>query len=502
VKVDQRIEVTNSDLTGPDGAIIACEALQLRVVDNVPAVSGPGPTPQIRVWPDRLRPWPADGLTLTPGQVTALWLTVHIPAAARPGVYGGYFEFTSDSGDSQRLPLSLRVYDLTLPALCDRELRVDIWPNWHALAQICQVDEWSEAWWELVEVYLRDLADHGNQVVQVGRSFFDWRQTADGQWEFGFERFDRYVKLCATVGIEGLIEYLVIFDAHGDTQLHYTDAQGQLQSLTANPGDEAYDELWVAFASALARHCRAQGWLPRLYICPTDEPADRPGVPTLQRVQRCRELLQQADTGHRTTAALNSRETACTLAPVLDRLLFQWHKDAYDPALTGELRQQGKLVEGYISDRPQRPNSFITSEAIEQRILGWQCFHEGIQGLMRWSYINWPDDLGEKPAGTDGLPPGDLYLVYPGAQGPWASTRWERLRDGFEDAEILRLANQIIRRSGQRGSAARETFDAAVARVTGPPGQLTSYTWDPETLLQARRQILTAVENLREAPVR
>lgn len=485
-------------LTGPEGAEIPREALSLRVVDNVPAVGPTDPLKRERRWPDVLRPLPETGLTLLPGETQALWLTVRVPAVARPGVYVGHLEFRSDSGASQTLPLSLRVYDLTLPPPTAWEFRVDIWQSWRHLATAYQVEEWSEEWWALVEVYLRDLADHGNSVVQVGRGYFDWRQTADGQWTFGFDRFDRYVKLCASVGIEGLIEYLVMFDGRGDTELYYTDAAGKLQTLKANPGDEAFDSLWLAFATALARHCRAQGWLQRLYICPTDEPQDSYGPPTLRRFQRCCALLRQADAGHRTTAALDSLDAARALAPVLDRLVFKWREDVYDPAFARELRQQGKLVEAYICCHPQRPNSFITSEAIEQRVLGWQCHREGLQGLLRWSYVNWPENVWNQPAGDGTFPPGDLFLVYPGEQGPLASTRWERLRDAFEDVEMLRLADKAISRAGETGgAAARKTYETALQQVAGPPGKLTAYTWDPEVLLQARRQILTAVEGLR-----
>ena len=40
---------------------------------------------------------------------------------------------------------------------------------------------------------------------------------------------------------------------------------------------------------------------------------------------------------------------------------------------------------------------------------------------------------------TNSLPAGDTHVVYPGADGPWSSLRLEAQREGFEDAELLRL---------------------------------------------------------------
>lgn len=488
---------TASALAGADGAAIAADKLQLRLVDYVPAAGHLDPAKKLRRWPDVLRGLPADGVALVDKENRALWLTLSVPTGAKPGSYSG--EITFSAGDAPlTVPVQLTVHDLLLPDPSRWDFRVDFWQNFGCLANQYQVPQWSEEWWALVTVFLQDLAAHGESVVQVGRSHFDWTLDSKGEWRFGFDRFDRYVELCGRLGIDGLIEYLQMFDGRGDSWLHYTDALGKQQRVKANPGDPLFDQVWTAFARAFAEHCRQKGWLQRLYICPTDEPQDVYGAPTLERFKRCCALLKQADPAHRTTAALDSLKSAQDLSTCLDRFVFKLREDVYSRAFATELRERGKLVETYICCHPDRPNSFITSEAIEQRAIGWISWQEQFQGLLRWSYVNWPADAWNKPEGDGKYGPGDLFIVYPGDQKPLASTRWERMREGFQDWEMLQAAQRKIVKSpdGAAKDAAQKAYDEAIKTVAGPPGKLTEYTRQPETLLEARRGLLEALDVL------
>lgn len=470
---------------------------QLRLVDYVPAVGHMDPEKTVRRWPDVLRDLPDEGFTVPPGETRVLWLTVDVPAQTEPGQYELTVSITGEDGAKADLPLLLNVHQPLLSQPTERPLRVDFWQSFGSLARTYKVEMWSDEWWGIVRTFLLDLAAHGENVVQVGRGHFDWQKTDRGEWRFGFERFDRYVELCESVGIDGLIEYLQMFDGRAETKLSYADANGKTQTVTANPGDAAFDEVWLAFARALADHCKEKGWLNRLYICPTDEPQDVYGQPTLDRFRHCRKLLRDANAGLRSTAALDSLESARLLQGDIDRFVFKLREDVYDPKLAQELREQGKLVEAYVCCHPDRPNSFITSEAIEQRAIGWILWQEQFQGLLRWSYVNWPPDVWNKPEGDGTYAPGDLFIVYPGDKAPLASTRWERMRDGFEDYEMLRTVQRMIQKSrSPRKDAAQADYDAVVADIAGPKGKLTEYTRDPQRFLAERRRLLKAADDL------
>ena len=60
--------------------------------------------------------------------------------------------------------------------------------------------------------------------------------------------------------------------------------------------------------------------------------------------------------------------------------------------------------------------------------------------MLRWSYNSWT----EKPFDDSRfklLPAGDTYIVYPGGR---SSVRFERLREGIQDFEKIRILNREL----------------------------------------------------------
>jgi hypothetical protein len=238
-----------------------------------------------------------------------------------------------------------------------------------------------------------------------------------------------------------------------------------------------------------------------VFICPADEPRDTPDVPVLDRFARCAELVHAADPQLKVTVALDSLESARKLAPQIDRMVLKLRDDVYDRELAAEKRAAGGRVEAYICCHPDRPNTFITSPNIDSRVIGWLIFREKLQGLLRWSYERWPPDPRGQPEGDGRYPAGDLFIVYPGPDGPYPSPRWEILRDGIEDYECLRSLQDAIAlaeadgRTAQAGRG-RSALEAALERVVGEGPGLTEYTDDPAELLAARSQVLAALDEL------
>ena len=69
--------------------------------------------------------------------------------------------------------------------------------------------------------------------------------------------------------------------------------------------------------------------------------------------------------------------------------------------------------------------------------------------------------MGRPDYNYPGWPAGDTFLVYPGEDGPVSSIRWEMLKEGVEDFEVLRMASEAVERwrevdPGAAQEAARE----------------------------------------------
>jgi len=75
--------------------------------------------------------------------------------------------------------------------------------------------------------------------------------------------------------------------------------------------------------------------------------------------------------------------------------------------------------------------------------LHWINFRYGVTGYLHWGYNYWGkhDPYRELAIPWDGglqyLPAGDAWIVYPGKEGPLDSIRFEAMRDGINDYELL-----------------------------------------------------------------
>ena len=499
----QRLHYELTDLHGPGEAVIAARHVSLRVADTVPVTNPDMPHAPPRLLFDPLLPFPQDGFVLSPGANSLLWLTVFAPAATPAGRYEGSLVLSADNGDAVTIALKVLVYDVNLALRVVERPEVGFWQSFGHIAAAYDLPLWSEQWWVLVEAFLTDMADLGQTVVQVGRGYFDWRRGPDGRWSFDFTRFDRYVELCTRLGITGPIEYVQMFDARGDTLVHYTDSTGRRWEQIANPGDALFDDAWSAFAAALARHCREKDWLERLYICTDDEASDSYGPPTLERFRHCVILLRRADAAHRTVAAVECPKAFSALVDDIDRPIIRLGSPIHETQALRTLRDRGGRVEAHIGARPPRPNTFITSGSVEPRVLGWIVWREQLAGLHRWSYVNWPPDVFTDPAGGSAAPPGDRFLVYPGDDGPLASVRRERLRDGLGDYRLLQMTDYYMQRArtAQQRETLRTALEQAIALVRGEDdGAPTAFDPSPEALLTARRLLLEALQAAAPAP--
>ena len=114
---------------------------------------------------------------------------------------------------------------------------------------------------------------------------------------------------------------------------------------------------------------------------------------------------------------------------------------------------------------PPFPNHYIDTAAVDQRIIFWICYKYSIKGYLNWSSNYWTGFDRRKnlhvikngtidyPAwqssimGNLGTFNGDGYLCYPNPRSPYAepysSLRLENMRDGLQDYEYLKMANEI-----------------------------------------------------------
>jgi hypothetical protein len=143
------------------------------------------------------------------------------------------------------------------------------------------------------------------------------------------------------------------------------------------------------------------------------------------------------------------------------------HTDRFPRALLDERRAAGRKTTFYVCTSPPIPNTFTFSPPAESEWLPLFAAANGFDGFLRWAFHSWV----ENPlVATDftSWPSGDCFLVYPGDR---SSIRFERLRDGIESFEKIRLLREHAMTAKLPAlDAALANLDAALAGFTWPRG--------------------------------
>lgn len=70
--------------------------------------------------------------------------------------------------------------------------------------------------------------------------------------------------------------------------------------------------------------------------------------------------------------------------------------------------------------------------------MGWYAMAGGFDGYLHWSYNSWTENpLTDSRFRT--WPAGDTYVIYPDGR---SSIRFERVREGIQDAEKIRILRE------------------------------------------------------------
>lgn len=154
-----------------------------------------------------------------------------------------------------------------------------------------------------------------------------------------------------------------------------------------------------------------------------------------------------------------------------------------------EKKRRGDKVLWYVCWEPGDPycNLFVDMPGIMHRILFWQKRLYGVDGLLYWHSNYWehvanPWEDMATVKWLSGFVFGDGSLLYNGEDGPCGSLRLEAVRDGIEDFEYLKMAEDIMGKE--------ETLNF-IHRVSK---SLLYYTRDNDEFAKVRKEIGLAIE--------
>jgi hypothetical protein len=287
-----------------------------------------------------------------------------------------------------------------------------------------------------------------------------------GQYDF------RLVDRLAEVGHEyGMRQFAIAIFDKDETWASHSD------KMKADMAD---------YLRAYRDHLKSRGLWDAAYVYNADEPPES----QWDTVRNNHRFVKSIAPDLKTWLCLNQPKAVRQLDGFAD--IFDVYIRQYDKSGVAAAQKAGKQVIWAVCVWPhEHPNLFIEYPATDARMIGWLSYRYGVSGFEYWGLNQWGENTGRLDWANfqrgstrtswqrTRWPWGDGWLLYPGPTGePLSSVRFENLRDGFEDGELLLL----LASKGRKADA--DEFVKLVA------DSIDTYSSDPLKIEHAHRKLL------------
>jgi hypothetical protein len=386
-----------------------------------------------------------DRIPVKASTVQPIWLSIQVPGDIPAGKYTGSIYI--NTGKNNELKISLDVLDHLLPPPDQWKYDLDLWQYPAPIARIHNVDLWSDEHFELMRSYYTALAKAGQKVITANiieqpwgldhvhfddPSLIKWIKKTDGTWEYDFSIFDRYIPFVMSCGITRRINCysMITWDL---SFIYYDEATGKNNSITLTPGSDEYTDFWSGMLKEFTRHLKEKSWFSITAIAMDERP--------VESMQAVITILKDIDPAWKIALAGD------TYHPEIEENIYDYCLASYlkfDDEVMIRRKAQGKPTTYYTACVEEYPNEYTFSPPAENTFLGWHAAAKGYTGYLFWSYNTWvPNPLQDSRWRR--YPSGTLFQFYP---GPRTSIRFEKLIEGVQDFEKIRILKEEFEKNG------------------------------------------------------
>lgn len=388
----------------------------------------------------------------------SFWITIKVPADAKPGsrTLKVHWSFM-DGKHSADLTANVEVSEFVVKPRHD--FPVIHWYRGEALWDWYKTGRYEDPRiWEISRNYLQNMVDHGTNVVTVPllvarRETFERppqllkvTEPAPGKYEFDFSDASKFIKLSRECGFEYFewSHFWIYWGAKNPVRV-YKFVDGKAVMLWP-PDSDGHGPMFHGFLKQFLPQFHdflvKEKVLDKSFFHISDEPGEGEH---LENYKKAREFLNENAPWMKGKVmdALSSIEYGrqhlndipipiiSAAQPYIDEKIPHWVYFCCEPRGT------------YLQKLLDTPLPKI-------RMSGFLFYRLGARGFLHWGYNYWhvmeQEKLGDPF--TDqcngwwpGIPPGDPFVVYPGADGkPLDSIRWEVWAESLQDYAILQTA--------------------------------------------------------------
>lgn len=219
---------------------------------------------------------------------------------------------------------------------------------------------------------------------------------------------------------------------------YYDQATDSMKSIETAPGEPEYEEMWTSMLKAFSRHLKEKGWFDICTIAMDERP--------MEVMQKTIAVIRKADPDFKISLAGGYH-------PEIEDQLYDYCitiNENFPEEVLERRKEEGKISTLYTCCSESYPNTFTFSPLAEATWIGLYMAAKNVDGYLRWAYNSWPlEPLLDSRFHTWAA--GDTYLVYPGNR---TSMRFEKLIEGIQAYEKIRILLEEYAESGETGKAA------------------------------------------------
>ena len=482
----------DTQLTNISGHVIGMPSAKVEFVGHVPLTLNTHESPDSEyvrkapdMFPDPIFPGPIEKLAAN--TTLPIWITLSIPKSKKPGRYPLKLEVKTDQGVF-KIRFTLRVMSATVPD--KRNLYIAHWFNLQEnyCRKFYNIEVFTEKWWGLVDHYAKVMAEHRQNTVRADCDpLISVTVGKDGNFAFDYTNHDRWVETFQKYGVAKRIEGGG-FASREPWKAPEFDLDikvikdGKIVSRKAKLDEPETQAYFKAYFEALQEHLRQRGWLKK-YV------QQIAGEAVNENVASARKIAQMFYKFAPEIKHIEPIHTKQKLEGVIDVWVPQIDKFMRDYRFYKARQKKGDELWFYTCCFPAEtyPNRFIDCALIKVRLLHWLNYRYGATGYLHWGLNQWrtndPYNDMHSPLGPAiMLPPGDAWIVYPSEKHILLSSiRYEAMRDGIEDYELLL-------KLGKKDPKKAQTLAARMIH------QMDNVEQDVRKFRRARRELLEALE--------
>lgn len=403
-----------------------------------------------------------------------------LPNDVKTGIYNVTINLYSSCGlnDEQLLQtktLSLCVKPVELPTPNEYTLYNDIWQHNSNIARTFGVALWSEEHYSLIGKVLDMLVKLGQKSATIVVSDCPWRgwgcylmrdnpanmfeyscvntTLTNGKFAYDYTALDKLIALYTNKGIDGDITLYGLIgiwrmpffntaqvDYPEQIKIRYTDlADGGIKYMQKKQDI-------INYISALFEHLKDIGVWDKVRIG-----ADEPSV--IESFMQNLKILKEITPNIKLKLAIDKPDIISSLGELTEDIAFSFPctLDNHTKAIAANRKFY------YVCNIPDRPNSQLHN-SVTDNVAVFPLNHMfGFDGFLRWAFTCWTTDpLHNIKYNANGLPAGDMYLIYPAQNGEMLeSIRYRAYYHGIMLYELLAKVK----------AKDKETFDRLLAKI-------------------------------------